>query len=163
MMQNVGSMDRIKYFGGSDVVGIFGISLWCILFEVYLDKVQLCIKLVDFLKQKVFMCGQCMELYVIDLFFEEMGLEIIYCGNWYIYCDYGFIVVEIDVEVVIGENIEIKIVSLFKVKEWGEVQIDVILVYYMVQVMYGLMVIGKQVCVFGVLIGGDDFCIYCVE
>jgi predicted phage-related endonuclease len=29
--------------------------------------------------------------------------------------------------------------------------------------MHGLMVTGKQVCVFGVLIGGDDFRIYRVE
>lgn len=29
--------------------------------------------------------------------------------------------------------------------------------------MHGLMVTNKQVCVFGVLIGGDDFRIYRVE
>lgn len=159
----VGVFDCIKYFGSSDVVGIFGISFWCILLDVYLDKVQLCIGFVDLVKQKIFICGQWMEFYVIDLLVEEIGLKIIGCGNCYCDQQYDFMVVEIDVEVVSGENIEIKMVSLFKVKDWGEVQIDVILVYYIVQVMYGLMVIGCQVCIFGVLIGGDDFCVYCVE
>lgn len=40
MMNNVGSMDRTKYLGGSDVAGILGISPWRTPLEVYLDKVQ---------------------------------------------------------------------------------------------------------------------------
>ncbi|WP_353652236.1 YqaJ viral recombinase family protein, partial [Escherichia coli] len=60
-------------------------------------------------------------------------------------------------------NIEIKTVSPFKAKEWGEIQTDAIPVHYTAQAMHGLMVTNKQVCVFGVLIGGDDFRIYRVE
>ncbi|SUH07839.1 putative phage-type endonuclease [Salmonella enterica subsp. enterica] len=104
-----------------------------------------------------------MEPYVIDLLSEETGLEIIHRGNRYIHRDYGFIAAEIDAEAASGENIEIKTVSPFKAKEWGEVQTDAIPVHYTAQAMHGLMVTGKQVCVFGVLIGGDDFRIYRVE
>lgn len=162
-MQNVGSMDRTKYLGGSDVAGILGISPWRTPLEVYLDKVQPRIKPVDPSKQKVFTRGQCMEPYVIDLLSEETGLEIIHRGNRYIHRDYGFIAAEIDAEAATGENIEIKTVSPFKAKEWGEVQTDAIPVHYTAQAMHGLMVTEKQVCVFGVLIGGDDFRIYRVE
>ena len=163
MMQNVGSMDRAKYLGGSDVAGILGISPWRTPLEVYLDKVQPRIKPVDPSKQKVFTRGQRMEPYVIDLLSEETGLEIIHRGNRYIHRDYGFIAAEIDAEAATGENIEIKTVSPFKAREWGEVQTDAIPVHYTAQAMHGLMVTGKQVCVFGVLIGGDDFRIYRVE
>ncbi|EAM9867614.1 YqaJ viral recombinase family protein [Salmonella enterica] len=163
MMHNAGSMDRTKYLGGSDVAGILGISPWRTPLEVYLDKVQPRIKPVAPSKQKVFTRGQRMEPYVIDLLSEETGLEIIHRGNRYIHRDYGFIAAEIDAEAASGENIEIKTVSPFKAKEWGEVQTDAIPVHYTAQAMHGLMVTGKQVCVFGVLIGGDDFRIYRVE
>lgn len=162
-MQNAGNMDRTKYLGGSDVAGILGISPWRTPLEVYLDKVQPRIKPVDHSKQKVFTRGQRMEPYVIDLLSEETGLEIIHRGNRYIHRDYGFIAAEIDAEAATGENIEIKTVSPFKAKEWGEVQTDAIPVHYTAQAMHGLMVTNKQVCVFGVLIGGDDFRIYRVE
>ncbi|EBQ8616446.1 endonuclease [Salmonella enterica] len=163
MMHNAGSMDRTKYLGGSDVAGILGISPWRTPLEVYLDKVQPRIKPVAPSKQKVFTRGQRMEPYVIDLLSEETGLEIIHRGNRYIHRDYGFIAAEIDAEAASGENIEIKTVSPFKAKEWGEVQTDAIPVHYTAQAMHGLMVTGMQVCVFGVLIGGDDFRIYRVE
>lgn len=163
MMHNAGSMGRTKYLGGSDVAGILGISPWRTPLEVYLDKVQPRIKPVAPSKQKVFTRGQRMEPYVIDLLSEETGLEIIHRGNRYIHRDYGFIAAEIDAEAASGENIEIKTVSPFKAKEWGEVQTDAIPVHYTAQAMHGLMVTGKQVCVFGVLIGGDDFRIYRVE
>nr|WP_229222696.1 YqaJ viral recombinase family protein [Enterobacter hormaechei] len=163
MMVNAGSMDRTKYLGGSDVAAILGISPWRTPLEVYLDKVQPCEKPVDPNKQRVFTRGQRMEPYVIDLLAEETGMEIIHRGNRYIHRDYGFIAAEIDAEAASGENIEIKTVSPFKAKEWGEVQTDAIPVHYTAQAMHGLMVTGKQVCVFGVLIGGDDFRIYRVE
>lgn len=163
MMQSAGVLDRTKYIGGSDVAAILGISPWRTPLEVYLDKVQPRIKPVDPGKQKVFTRGQRMEPYVIDLLSEETGLEIIHRGNRYIHRDYGFIAAEIDAEAASGENIEIKTVSPFKAKEWGEVQTDAIPVHYTAQAMHGLMVTNKQVCVFGVLIGGDDFRIYRVE
>lgn len=163
MMQNAGIMDRTKYIGGSDVAGILGISPWRTPLEVYLDKVQPRVKPVDPSKQKVFTRVQRMEPYVIDLLSEETGMEIVHRGNRYIHRDYDFIAAEIDAEAASGENIEIKTVSPFKAKEWGEIQTDAIPVHYTAQAMHGLMVTNKQVCVFGVLIGGDDFRIYRVE
>ena len=70
---------------------------------------------------------------------------------------------EIDAEAASGENIEIKTVSPFKAKEWGEQQSDEIPVHYAAQAMHALMITGRALCVFGVLIGADDFRIYRIE
>lgn len=162
-MQSVGQMDRTKYIGGSDVAGILGISPWRTALDVYLDKVQPRKESPSPGKQKIFTRGQRMEPYVIDLLSEETGLVIARRGERYIDPELPFIAAEIDAEAESGENIEIKTCSPFKAREWGEQQTDSIPVYYTAQAMHGLMVTGKKVCVFGVLIGADDFRVYRVE
>lgn len=162
MLKNVGEIDRQKYLGGSDVAGILGISPWKTPLDVYLDKVQPRI-VEDASKQKIFSRGKRMEPYVIDLLAEEEGLTIIGRGNRYIDKVHGFLAAEIDAETSCGLNVEIKTVSPFKAREWGEVQTDAIPVHYTAQSMHGLMVTGRDVCVFGVLVGADDFRVYRVE
>ncbi|MFU1925134.1 YqaJ viral recombinase family protein, partial [Klebsiella pneumoniae] len=73
-------------------------------------------------------------------------LKIIGRGNRYRDQQHDFMAAEIDAEAASGENIEIKTVSPFKAKEWGEVQTDAIPVHYTAQAMHGLMVTGRQVC-----------------
>lgn len=163
MANAVGQIDRTKYIGGSDIAGILGISPWRTALDVYLDKIQPRVEPVDPKKQKIFTRGQRMEPYVIDLLAEETGLEIVKRGERYRDPEHDFIAAEIDAEAKSGENIEIKTVSPFKAKDWGEEQTDAIPVHYTAQAMHGLMVTGKDICVFGVLIGGDDFRIYQVE
>ena len=159
----MGQIDRTKYIGGSDIAGILGISPWRTPLDVYLDKIQPRVEPVDPKKQKIFTRGQRMEPYVIDLLAEETGLEIMRRGERYRDPEHNFIAAEIDAEAKSGENIEIKTVSPFKAKDWGEEQTDAIPVYYTAQAMHGLMVTGKDICIFGVLIGGDDFRVYRVE
>lgn len=160
---NVGQLDRTKYLGGSDVAGILGISPWRTPLDVYLDKVQPRAEPIDPMRQKVLTRGQRMEPYVIDLLSEETGLVITKRGQRYRDPEFDFLAAEIDAEAESGENIEIKTVSPFKAKEWGEEQTDAIPVHYTAQAMHGLMVTGKQRTVFGVLIGGDDFRVYQVD
>jgi len=157
------NMDRRKYLGGSDVAGILGISPWKTPLDVYLDKIQPRSEEPDRNKARVFARGKRMEPYVIDLLAEEEGLEIIGRGNRYIDKQHNFLAAEIDAETADGNNVEIKTVSPFKAKEWGEEQTDEIPVHYTAQVMHGLMVTGRSTCVLGVLIGGDDFRVYRVE
>jgi len=157
------SLDRQKYLGGSDVAAILGISPWKTALDVYLDKVQGRVEITDPDRVKILTRGKRMEPYVIDLLAEETGLEIVARGNRYIDAEYGFIAAEIDAEASSGENIEIKTVSPFKAKEWGEVKTDEIPLHYAAQAMHGLMVTDKDVCVFGVLIGADDFRTYRIE
>lgn len=158
-----GQMDRAKYLGGSDVAGILGISPWRTPLDVYLDKVQPREREYDPSRERILTRGKRMEPYVIDLLQEETGLQVVRRGERYIDPALPFIAAEIDAEAATGENIEIKTSSPFKSKEWGEQQTDEIPVYYTAQAMHGMMVTGAPVCVFGVLIGADDFRIYRVE
>lgn len=159
----VGQLDRSTYLGGSDVAPILGISPWRTPLDVYLDKIQPRKEETDPGRLKVLNRGKRMEPYVIDLLAEETGLEIIRRGERYLDPDLDFIAAEIDAEATTGENIEIKTVSPFKAREWGEEQSDEIPLHYAAQAMHGMMVTSREVCVFGVLIGGDDFRVYRIE
>ena len=161
--QSVGRLDRSTYLGGSDVAPILGISPWRTPLDVYLDKIQPRKEETDPGRLKVLNRGKRMEPYVIDLLAEETGLEIIRRGERYLDPDLDFIAAEIDAEAATGENIEIKTVSPFKAREWGEEQSDEIPLHYAAQAMHGMMVTSREVCVFGVLIGGDDFRVYRIE
>ena len=159
----VGQLDRSTYLGGSDVAAILGISPWRTPLDVYIDKIQPRKEETDPGRLKVLNRGKRMEPYVIDLLAEETGLDIIRRGERYLDPDLDFIAAEIDAEAATGENIEIKTVSPFKAREWGEEQSDEIPLHYAAQAMHGMMVTSREVCVFGVLIGGDDFRVYRIE
>ena len=161
--QAVGSLDRQKYLGGSDVAAILGINPWKTPLDVYLDKTTPRVEITDPDKLRILNRGKRMEPYVIDLLAEETGMEIVRRGERYLHPELDFIAAEIDAEAASGENVEIKTVSPFKAKEWGEEQSDEIPLHYAAQAMHGLMVTGKDVCVFGTLVGGDDFRIYRIE
>lgn len=155
--------DRRKLIGGSDVAAILGISPWKTPLDVYLDKIKPRSDQPDQNKARVFSRGKRMEPYVIDLLAEETGSTIIARGKRYRDPEFDFMAAEIDAETDKYENVEIKTVSPFKAKEWGEQQSDEVPVHYTAQVMHGLMVTGRSVCIFGVLIGADDFRVYRVE
>ena len=156
-------LDRTKYLGGSDVAAILGISPWRTQLDVYFDKIQPRVESNDPARMKVLTRGKRMEPYVIDLLQEDTGLNIVRRGQRYIDPELPFIAAEIDAEAESGENIEIKTSSPFKSREWGEQQTDEIPVYYTAQAMHGMMVHDAPLCIFGVLIGADDFRIYRVE
>lgn len=155
--------DRQKLIGGSDVAGILGISPWKTPLAVYLEKTATEIKREDPKKASIFRRGKRLEPYVVDMLAEELGLSIVGRGNRYLDAELPFLAAEIDAETDDGRNVEIKTVSPFKAFEWGEQQTDAIPVHYTAQAMHGLMVTGRAVCIFGVLIGGDDFRVYKVE
>lgn len=155
--------DRQNFIGSSDVAGILGISPWKTPLAVYLDKIQPRDDEPDRSKARIFARGKRMEPYVVDMLAEEMGIVIVGRNNRYEDAELPFLAAEIDAETEDGRNVEIKTVSPFKAFEWGEQQTDAIPIYYTAQAMHGLMVTGRDVCIFGVLIGGDDFRIYQVE
>lgn len=162
-LSQVGELDRSLYIGGSDAAAILGLSPWKTTLDVYLDKVVGKNEEVDASKAKIFARGKRMEPYIIDLFAEETGLVIARRGCRYQHPEYPFLCAEIDAEAESGENIEIKTVHPFASKDWGIMDTDDIPVYYAAQAMHGLMVTGKQVCIFGAMIGMDDFRTYRVD
>jgi putative phage-type endonuclease len=159
-------LDRMAYIGGSDVAGILGISPWKTPLDIYMDKIAPTMG-DDASKAKVFNRGKRMEPYVIDMLAEEQDLAIVARNRRFTDPQAPYLACEVDAEYLdpaLGiQNIEIKTVSPYKAAEWGEQQTDAIPVHYTAQAMHGLMVTGRQVCVFGVLIGGDDFRVYRVQ
>lgn len=153
--------DRRKFIGSSDAAAILGISPWRTPLDVFLDKIQPPAP-VDPSRERYFTRGKRMEPYVLDLMAEETGLVIVRRNQRYKDPRLDFIAAEIDAETA-DANIEIKTVSPFKSREWGEEQTDAVPVHYVAQAMHGLMVTGRDLCIFGVLIGGDDFRVYRVE
>ena len=157
------TVDRSRFLGGSDIAAILGISPWRTALDVYLDKVQPREESHDPSRMRVLSRGKRMEPYIVDLLSEETGLAISARNARYTDPEIPFLAAEIDAEAETGENIEIKTVSPFKAREWGEQQTDEIPIHYTAQVQHGLMVTGRRLCVLGVLIGADDFRIYRVE
>jgi len=156
--------DRTKFLGGSDAAVVLGLSPWRTPLQLWVDKTQPAMpENIDPARQRVFDRGHRMEPYVCDMLAEETGLVIVRRNERYVDAEFPFLAAEIDAEAQTRENIEIKTVSPFKAKDWGELGTDAIPVYYTAQAQHGMMVNGAAVCVFGVLIGGDDFRVYRVE
>lgn len=157
-------VDRRKFIGGSDAPVILGLSPWRTPYQLYLDKITPPVAEVDTAKARIFQRGHRLEPYVRDMLAEEEQIEIVGVNNRYIDPEFDFLACEVDAEYFDEElksmqNIEIK-TSMFGNRSWGEEYTDSIPVYYQAQAMHGLMVTGRQVCVFGVLIGIDDFRVY---
>ena len=157
--------DRTKYIGGSDVAAILGLSPWKTQLDLYLDKITPPTGEPDRNKARIFSRGKRLEPYVLDVLAEEESLNIVERGQRYV-DPCGFIAAEIDAEyfdekLQSVQNIEIK--TSFFGKDFGDSGGDDIPVYYTAQAMHGLMVTNRQVCVFGVMIGVDDFRVYRIE
>lgn len=157
--------DRRKYIGGSDAPVILGLSPWRTPYQLYQDKITPPVE--NSSKRRILQRGHALEPYVLGILAREESLEITGVNNRYRDGEHDFIACEIDAEFHDTEtnavqNIEIK-TSMFGNKAWGDEYTDSIPVYYQAQAMHGLMVTGRQVCVFGVLIGIDDFRVYHIQ
>lgn len=158
------TVDRQKFIGGSDAAGILGISPWRTPYQIWLDKTQPAMpENVPPERQRVLDRGKRLEPIVLDMLQAETGLQVARRNERYIDPSVPFLAAEIDAETADGTNIEIKTASAFRAKEWGEENSDEIPLHYAAQAMHGLMVTGRNLCVFGVLIGGDDLRVYRVE
>jgi putative phage-type endonuclease len=157
-------IDRSKFLGGSDASAVLGINPWRTPLQLWQDKTQPAMpENADPARARVLERGKRMEPYVCDLLAEETGLVLVRRNERYIDHEFAFLAAEIDAEAASGEHVEIKTVSPFKAKEWGELGTDAIPVHYTAQAQHGMMITGARVVVFGVLIGGDDFRTYRVE
>lgn len=161
--------DRTKFLGGSDAAAVLGISPWRTPLDLWRDKVQPAMpENADPARMRVLERGKRMEPYIVDLLAAETDLAILARNQRYVDPEFAFLAAEIDAEALLPErsepvNVEIKTVSPFKAKDWGDIGSDEIPVYYTAQAQHGLMVSARALCIFGVLIGGDDFRVYRVE
>lgn len=159
---DVGQLDRRTYLGSSDVAAILGLSKWKTPLDVYFEKLGQGVP-PHAAKEKLFRRGKRLEPVVLDMLAEELDYEITARGARYRDPGYPWMAAEIDAETEInGErvNIEVKTVHPFAAGEWGEMETDEIPIHYAAQAMYGLMVTGRQRCIFAALFGADNLVTY---
>lgn len=162
---DVGTLDRSTYLGSSDVAAILGLSPWKTPVDVFFEKIGQP-KPIDADKERLFRRGKRMEPVVLDMLAEERGVEITARGARYRDPMHPWMAAEIDAETIIdGQvvNLEVKTVNGFAADAWGEMDTDEIPVHYAAQVMYGLMVTGRQRCIFAVLFGSDNLVTYEIQ
>lgn len=160
--QSVGELDRSKYFGSSDIAAILGISPWRTKLDVFLDKTQ-GRQPIDESKAAIFKRGKRLEPYILDMYAEDTGENLIHRGERYVDLEHPFLAAEIDAETESGKNVEAKSARADWGKVWGSEMTDEIPVYYNAQAMFGMGINGAESAEFPVLIGIDDFRIYRVE
>lgn len=162
MNATMDQIDRRKFIGGSDIGAILGLSPWKTALDVWNDKVQPP-KPADPARERFFTRGKRLEPIIVDMMRDELGLDIVERNRRYIDPEHAFMACEVDAETASGENVEIKTVHPFLAKKWGEEDTDQIPDVYTAQALHGLMVTGRRLCRFGVLIGADDLRTYLVE
>lgn len=146
---------------------------------------------VDHNREKRFRRGRLMEPVVIEMLIAEHPIKVTKRSppenpNRYIDREHAFIAAEIDFEwevtpeivahfaengveidaALIGttQNGEVKSAHPFvAMKKFGEEGTDEIPIEYAAQAMHGLMVTGRQLTIFPVLVGSDDLIIYWVK
>lgn len=163
--------DRTAFIGGSDVAAILGVSLWKSQFQLYQEKIGVFCEEITREKQRRFDRGHRWEPVVVEMLVDELmdrghDVQIIDRNARYQDPEFPFLACELDLELLIdGEehNAEIKTVSPFAAKAWGEQDTDEIPLYYAAQVMHGLMVKPRKRAIVAALIGVDDLRLHQIE
>lgn len=175
------AVDRKLFLGGSDVAAILGVapSSWksrCSPLDVYLIKTGQRVIEADADLEDLFAWGKELEPVVIKRLRRKHGVKVTKRSlprtpNRYSDPEHPFLAAEIDFEwrvtkaiaeaheldpALIGtiQNGEIKTVHAFASAKFGDDPQDVP-VEYAAQAMHGLMVTGRQICMFGVLTGSS--------
>lgn len=164
-------MNRQSFIGGSDSASILGISPWKSAYTLYLEKIGEAPEKHDSLKERIFARGKRLEPVVVEMLVDELksighDVEIVARNERYSDPEHAFLACEIDLELSIdGEpmNGEIKTVSPFAAKDWGEEGSDEVPLHYLSQVAHGLMIRPRQRAIVVALIGADDLRIHYVN
>ncbi len=164
-------IDRTKFIGGSDAAAILGVSPWKSQFRLYQEKIGAFVEEITPAKQRLFDRGHRWEPVVVEMLVDELqdrghDVQVIARNARYQDQEFPFLGCELDLELLVdGEecNAEMKTVSPFAAREWGEQDTDEIPIYYAAQGMHGLMVKPRRRCIFAALIGADDLRVHQIE
>lgn len=167
----VGEPDRKRYIGGSDVAAILGLDPYGKTpYTTYLAKIGEAPAEMDADKRRFLERRKRWEGPIVEMLREEFGGEIVATNNRYIDAEHDFMAAEIDFEWRdadgSAQNGEIKTVSPRAFGErygWGEEGSDEVPIHYAAQVMHGLGVTGRKVCVVAAMIGLDSMIFYRIE
>lgn len=163
------SHDRQKFLGGSDIAAVLGISPWRTPLDLFRDKTTPRIE-DDQRKRSLFRRGSALEPFIAELLVESLAaqghsVEIVSANTRYQDPEHSMFAAEIDYELRLDgaddiTNCELKSVSPFNVKGWGESGTDELPLHYMAQVMWGLGVTDRKQGILAALFGFDDFRTY---
>lgn len=166
---SIETVDRKSFIGGSDVAAVLGISPWRTPLQLWEAKTRAAIP-DDNAKKKIFKRGHRWESVVAEMLVEHLEssghqVEFVAANRRYVDPDMDFLAAEIDYEIRLdGEqeitNVELKTVSPFKAKEWGEEDTDESPVWYTAQAMHGLGITGRTRCLVAPLFGADEIRTY---
>jgi len=164
-------VERRSWIGGSDAAAILGVSPWKSAFALYQEKTGEFQEEITPAKQRIFNRGKRWEPIVIEMLVDELedrghDVQIITRNERYVDPEHGFLAAEIDLELMLdGEHVngEMKTVSPFAAKDWGEEGTDEIPIWYVSQVAHGQMVTRRNKTIVAALIGTDDLRIHWIE
>lgn len=162
---------RRKYIGGSDVAAVLGLSPWSTPLEVWEKKTGRYVEQYTPEQLARFARGHRWELPAFEMLCDELerrghDVKVLERSKRYVHPDHDFLACEIDFEILFdGEhvNIEIKTVGGFSAKDWGDVDTDEIPIHYASQVMFGLGITKRRLCIVGALHGADNIVPYFIQ
>lgn len=163
--------DRKSYLGSSNAAAVMGLGaygntpLTCYLAKIGEGQEEMDPKQRLFLERR-----KRWECPIVEMLKEEFGGNVVAINRRYIDEAHPFMAAEIDFEWAdadgVIQNGEIKTVSPFAFGEkhgWGEAGTDQIPVHYAAQVMFALMVTGRQSCIVAAMVGLDQMTFYRIE
>lgn len=162
--QSVGQLDRSTYLGGSDVAAILGVSPWTTPFMLFQKKTGAYVEELSPAKRRILERGARWEPIVLEMMIDELtdrghDVELIASNRRYLDPECSFLAAEIDAELIVdGEpvNGEMKTAGYFAAGAWGEYDSNEVPIYYLAQVMHGLMIQPRQRTVIAAVTGFDE-------
>ena len=160
----VGALDRATYLGGSDVAAILGVSPWTTPFMLYQKKTGAYVEEITPTKRRILERGARWEPIVLEMLVDELtdrghDVEVVATGQRYQDPEFPFLAAEIDAELIVdGEpvNGEMKTAGYFAAGAWGEYDSNEVPIYYLAQVMHGLMIQPRRRAVVAAVTGFDE-------
>ena len=160
----VGLLDRATYIGGSDVAAILGVSPWTTPFMLFQKKVGAYVEDLTPAKRRILERGARWEPIVLEMMVDELcdrghDVEVVAANQRYQDPEFSFLAAEIDAELIVdGEpvNGEMKTAGYFAAGAWGEYDSNEVPIYYLAQVMHGLMIQPRRRTVVAAVTGFDE-------
>ena len=160
----VGQLDRSTYLGGSDVAAILGVSPWATPFMLFQKKTGAYVEELTPAKRRILERGARWEPIVLEMMIDELtdrghDVELVATNQRYLDPEYSFLAAEIDAELIVdGEpvNGEMKTAGYFAAGAWGEYDSNEVPIYYLAQVMHGLMIQPRRRAIVAAVTGFDE-------
>lgn len=163
--------DRTKYIGGSNVGAVMGVGAYeQTPLSVYMVKTGQSLEAMDETTKLFLARRKRWEGPIIEMLREEFDAEIVAINKRYRDSQFPYLACELDFEWRDNDGRiqdgEIKTVSPFAFGDrggWGEAGTDEIPIHYAAQVMHGLGMTGRSVCIVAAMVGLDNMVFYRVE